>query len=305
LLKHKADRLDAIPANTPDDRLDLELYKIDQEYDAELRVRYVELLSEGDPDAGKVAQHRAEMEQFTEEWNEHGMAKLARHVAYRKATLRFLYHRLKIKALEESMHEVVFPLRSTSDDVRADQMNLWILDEKLAYHFYLASDMKFKKMKDAIEIESDDRPDIAIFDRPIAFTDSDEPFRSISIVEFKKPERDDYPEKSSKKNPISQVGNYADLLRSGKAKDRHNNTLNVGPNVPIYAYIVCDLTPTLRNIAKLSQLTPTPDDDGYFGFHVPYRVYMEIMSYKKLLGDAKLRNERFFDELGVGRSCKN
>ncbi|MEK6262111.1 MAG: ATP-binding protein [Planctomycetota bacterium] len=137
LLKHKIDKLDKIPAQILDDKLDIELYKIDQEYDAELRERCAELLAEGDPKALELEEHRVEMEKFTEEWNEHGMGKLARHVAYRKATLRFLYSRLHQQSsgkysLEESMHEVIFPLRTTSDDVRADQMNLWILDEKLA-----------------------------------------------------------------------------------------------------------------------------------------------------------------------------
>jgi hypothetical protein len=308
LLKHKLDKLDRISAQIPDDKLDIELYKIDQEYDAELRERCATLLAQGDPKALELAQHRVEMERFTEEWNEHGMGKLARHVAYRKATLRFLYSRLHQQtsgkySLEESMHEVVFPLRTTSDDVRADQMNLWILDEKLAYHFYLASETRFDQMHPAADVDSADRPDIIIFDKPFAFSDAEDPYRSVSIVEFKRPERDNYPPEASKKNPISQVGLYAERLRDGTALDRHGNTMNIGKNVPVYAYIVCDLTPTLRENAKLSQLTETPDNDGYFGFHGGYKVYMEILSYKKLLGDAKRRNERFFDELGVGRSC--
>ncbi|MEK6262110.1 MAG: hypothetical protein AABP62_26225 [Planctomycetota bacterium] len=158
-------------------------------------------------------------------------------------------------------------------------------------------------MNPATDVDSADRPDIIIFDKPFAFSDAEEPYRSVSIVEFKRPERDDYPQDASKKNPIAQVGEYADKLRDGTALDRHGNTMNVGKNVPVYAYIICDLTPSLRKIARLSQLTSTPDNDGYFGFHREYEVYMEIMSYKKLLGDAKRRNEKFFDELGIGRSC--
>ena len=29
-------------------------------------------------------------------------------------------------------------------------MNLWVLDEKLAYHYYLASDVQFKQLKDDV-----------------------------------------------------------------------------------------------------------------------------------------------------------
>lgn len=307
LLKHKQDKIERIPAQITDEKLDIELYKIDQEYDAELRVRSVDLLANGDLRAAKWAEHKKELEQFVEEWNEHGMAKLARHIVYRKATLRFLYARLKMQpegeySLEETMHEVIFPLKQTSDDLRADQMNLWILDEKLAYHYYLASEIPFRKME-VIDVDSKHRPDILIFDRPFAFADSDEPFRSIIIVEFKRPERDDYRDDDPKRNPIVQVFDYVEKIRDGKAKDRHQNTINVGGNIPVYAYIVCDKTESLRRQARNSNLTVSPDGDGYFGYNREVGIYIEIMSYKKLLGDATRRNERFFDELGIGRSC--
>lgn len=307
LLKHKQDKLDSIPVNIADEKLDIELYKIDQEYDAELRERCAELLAAGDEKAEKLKNREQELMVFTEEWNEHGMCKLARHVAYRKATLRFLYDRLKLQAngkysLEEAMHEVIFPLKRTSDDLRSDQMNLWLLDEKLAYHFYLASELPFSQMT-PIEVESDDRPDLLIFDKPFAFADSDEPFRSIIIVEFKRPERNDYRDDDSEKNPIVQVFDYVDKIRDGLAKDRNGNTMCVGENVPIYAYIVCDITSSLRRQARNSDLTTTPDQDGYFGYNRDCKVYIEVISFKKLLGDAKRRNERFFDELGIGRSC--
>lgn len=307
LLKHKADRLDSIPAHITNDKLDVELYKIDQEYDAELRQRCNELLAKGDGQTKKWEDHRTELEQFTEEWNEHGMSKLARHVAYRKATLRFLYDRLHMQpdgkySLEETMHEVIFPLKKTSDDLRSDRMNLWILDEKLAYHFYLASDLRFDQMS-AITVDDDSRPDLLIFDKPFAFVDEDAPFRSITIVEFKRPERDDYKDDDPRKNPVVQVLDYVDKIREGKAKDRNQNTITIGDNVPMYAYIVCDITQSLRRQARNVDFTPTPDGDGYFGYNKECRVYIEIMSFQKLLGDAKKRNEKFFDELGIGRSC--
>jgi hypothetical protein len=83
------------------------------------------------------------------------MSKLARHVAHRKATLGFLEQQIGLQdngkyALEEGVHEVIFPLRSTSDDVRPNDMNLWILDEQLAYHYYLASDKKFGSSREFV-----------------------------------------------------------------------------------------------------------------------------------------------------------
>ena len=79
-------------------------------------------------------------------------------------------------------------------------MNLWIIDERLSYHYYLASDKSFSQMKDAVEISSRDRPDIIIFNNPAAFVDSSAPFHSIVLIEFKRPARNDF---DNVENPIT------------------------------------------------------------------------------------------------------
>ncbi len=297
--------LDEVPSNLTDDKLDLELYKIDQRHEAELRVRYEKLLAAGDKATLSHDEQRQRFEQFLEDWNEAGMAKLARHVSHRKATLAFLEQRLGLQdgtkyALEEAIHEVIFPLKATSDDIRSDQMNLWILDEKLAFHFYLASDKRLDQMGDAVEVESPDRPDLAIFGHPIAFADTAPRFGSVVLVEFKRPSRDDYSEKEEK-NPIQQVYGYVTQIKAGKAKDRQGRQITVPPTTPFYAYIVCDMTPTLEQQAVYAQLTKTPDGMGYFGYNAQVGVYVEIISFPKLIDDAKKRNAAFFEKLGLGK----
>ncbi len=304
LLKQSKKLLDQIPSNLSDEKLDLELYKIDQKHEAELRVRYDRLLASGDSATLSHQEQRKRFERFLEEWNEAGMAKLARHVAHRKATLAFLEHRLAIQddgtyAREEAVHEIIFPLKTTSDEVRSDQMNLWILDEKLAFHFYLASDKPLNQMNEAVEVDSRERPDLAIFGHPFAFVDSSPTFGSIVIVEFKRPARDDYNEKEEK-NPIQQVYGYVDLIRSGKAKDRLGRPIKIPSTTPFYAYIVCDVMPKLEKQAVYAALTQTPDGLGYFGYNAQLGVYVEIISFAKLIDDAKKRNAAFFEKLGLG-----
>ena len=51
-------------------------------------------------------------------------------------------------AYEKNIHQLIFPMTKTSDDIDYLQHNLWIIDEKLAYHHYLVSDMKIKKMEE-------------------------------------------------------------------------------------------------------------------------------------------------------------
>ena len=297
--------IDRIPSSLPKEKLDLELYKVSQAHDATLKVRYNELLAEGIGEARSQDEHRQECERFLEDWNEAGMATLARHVAHRKATLAFLRARLKRQgdgkySLEEAVHEIVFPLKTTSDDVRPEQMNLWILDEKLSYHYYLASDKPLNQMGEVVEVESQDRPDLLIFDRAFAFADAGPPFNAIVLIEFKRPARDDYSGKEGK-NPIEQVYGYVEAIKAGKVMDSQGRPISVPGHIPAYAYIICDVTPTLKKQARYAQLTITPDSQGYFGYQKELGLYVEIISFDKLLGDAEKRNAILFEKLGLGR----
>ncbi len=303
LLKHKAERIDALRSSLTDEQLDVELYQIGQEWDLEIRSEYRKLLAEKDETAISQEEFRRRYERFLEEWNEAGIAKLARYVVHRKATLDFLNERRGLKEtgkyhLEDAIHEIIFPLKKTSDDVRIENTNLWIIDEKLAYHYFLASDKPLKQIDATIEVDSLERPDLLIFDRPFAFADSGPPFSAIVIIEFKRPARDDYSGKEEK-NPIAQVYDYIELLKEGKAKDRRGVPISIPAHLPIYAYIVCDLTPTLQKQARDYQLTRTPDSQGYFGYHKEYGAYIEVISFDKLIDDAQRRNKILFDKMGL------
>ena len=108
--------------------------------------------------------------------------------------------------------------------------------------------------------------------------------------------RNDYEEGE---NPISQVYNYVREIRAGNVKDREGRLMPVPPQTPFYAYIVCDLTPTLQKQARDYQLTRTPDNQGYFGYHKELGAYIEIVSFDKLIDDAQRRNKILFDKMGL------
>lgn len=303
LLKHKQDALDAIPPNLPDDKLDVELYKIDQTYEAELRNTYQTILSTVDSGVQDFDEYERQFEAFLEEWNDAGLSKLARHVVHRKATLAFFDSLLGITdsgkyQLEKAIHKLIFPLKKTSDDVRSEQMNLWIIDEKLAYHDYLASDLRFDQMSGVLDSDSSGRPDLVIFNAPAAFVDAGPPFSSIVLIEFKRPARNDYQDDD---NPIIQVYDYIREMKAGTRSDRIGRPISVASHSPFYAYIICHLSKTLKNQAENAQLTLTPDSNGYFGYNPILGVYVEIISFDKLIADAKKRNAVLFDKLGLSR----
>ena len=78
-----------------------------------------------------------------------GKSSLAEYIVHRKSVLDLLENNLKYQdpygntyAYEESVHQLVFPMQQTSDDIDYTSHNLWLIDEKLSYHYYLASDKK-------------------------------------------------------------------------------------------------------------------------------------------------------------------
>ena len=301
LIKHKPEILDDIPPNLKEEDLDIALYGHDHEYRTGLKKKGQELIE--DLREGRTDKQGFEegLKQFIHDWNEAGMAELAKYVAYRKAILLFLEEGLAQKedgkySRESAIHEAVFPLRTTSDEVLPEQTNLWVIDEKLVYHHYLASDLPFKKMEEIVEAESADRPDLIIFHSASALAESEAPFTSISIVEFKRPERNDYAENE---NPVTQLHNYAKTVRDGKAKTAKGRRIAVSEGTPFYGYLICDFTPKLKEMVEAAGMTKTSDGMGYFHYNPNVNMYIQVLSFDKMLQDAKKRNAILFEKLNL------
>lgn len=244
-----------------------------------------------------------ELDSFLKESNEVGVASLAKYVVHRRLVLNIFKKALERQSnekyeLEEAVHKIVFPLRKTSDEVPYENLNLWIIDERLAYHHYLASDKRLSAIEPAASDDAD-RPDLICFNAPFAFADHAAPYSSIVIVEFKRPGRNDY---SDEDNPIIQVYDYVRKIRAGRQADRAGRVMNIQDSVPFYCYVICDLTTKVCDQAQNASLTLTPDGMGYFGFNAPLRTYIEVLSFDKVLSDAEKRNRVFFAKLNMQSS---
>ncbi len=220
-----------------------------------------------------------------------GESELSHYVVLRKSVLDLFKKSLtwnddKKYDKEKVVHDIIFPTRKDSDSIPYDQHNLWLVDEKLCFHEYLASDKPLNK--------NDERPDILIFDNQLPLRSGDDLGNPIVVVEFKKPQRDDYEEKD---NPLKQISGYIAKIREGKFKTSRGKTLNVNENTPAFGYLVADLTPKIREFCKEYDLTLSPDNQGYFGFHRSHKIYFEVVSFDKLVKDAEQRNRVFFKKL--------
>ena len=236
-----------------------------------------------------------------ERFNELGTSALAQHVLHRKIILDLFAKALQRDSetgkysLEKTVHSIVFPMRATSDDVPFEQQDLWIIDERLTYHSFLSSDKPLKGLE-GIDSQSESRPDILIFDRPLAFGEDDQPLSSLVVIECKRPARDNYREES----PTSQVYRMIREVRDRKMKDSHGRLLRpANSQIPSYGYTICDLTPDLETRVQNMGAFRTPDNLGYYGFNQNLNAYYEVISYNKLLRDARKRNRVLFDKLNI------
>ncbi|MCY7333125.1 MAG: hypothetical protein LH649_10815 [Pseudanabaena sp. CAN_BIN31] len=298
LLRHHPELLDNIELGLSEDKLDLALYKLNAKVTLEIKELSQDFLSATLDNFNSYPEYAQRYNRFIEQFNDFGKANLAQYIVHRKTLLELLDSHLKRDEdgnykLEKHVHELIFPLKTTSDNVDFDRQNLWVIDEKLAYHKYLASDIKLSSLE-GISISSDDRPDLVVFNHPFAFVEGEAPYASVVIVEFKRPMRKGY---SEDENPINQVFGYISKIQEGNTTDKDGRLIPISKNIPFYAYIICDITPKIKEFAKFYGFTVTPDQMGYFNFNTNLNTYTEIISFDKLISDAKKRNNVLFEKL--------
>lgn len=183
---------------------------------------------------------------FTEAVREAGKAieeaeqrSLAEYIVRRKVVLDFIERLLeKVRddtrdsayQTEDILHSFICPLRiSTSSGgqrrVEASASHdLWIVDERLTFARYFSSDIGFSKLSDMIE--SDDRPDVLIFDYVHGLR-SAEGTSKVLLVEFKRPGRTSY---KDDENPQLQVERYVRQLKAGGLIDVGGRPIRLDEN---------------------------------------------------------------------------
>ncbi|AXT19796.1 ATP-binding protein [Flavobacteriaceae bacterium AU392] len=303
-LAHRKEEVSKLPPDLPKDKLDIELYKIESKWRLEVKEEKIKLLDEK-KDVTNLEEYTKKYEKFLSDFNEIGKSDLARYVVHRKTIIELLESLIEHKEdekfeNEDLVHSVFFPIKTTSDEITPDKQNLWLIDERLTYHSFLASDKSFKSVE-GVTSDSKQRADLIIYNEAFAFSDSkSSPHNSFTIVEFKKPMRDDYKDYDEDKNPIEQSEKYIDNLLEGKVKGRNGRFVEVNEHTPFYIYIVCDVTPSLEKILKRREFEKTPDGKGYFKVKSKYySAYFEVLPFEKVLDDAKKRNRILFEKLKI------
>jgi hypothetical protein len=194
---------------------------------------------------------------------------------------------------EGTMHDVIFPRKGDTDITSFEDHNLWIVDERLNFTNYVSSDLPLNG-------RNTERPDLLVYNKRILFRGDNEPSNPISIFEFKKPQRDDFANPSSEEDPVQQIVRYVKHIQDGKYKTPEGRKILVAQNTPFYGYVVCDLTTKVEDwLEREKNFKPMPDRMGWFQWYENINLYIEVVSWDKLHRDAKMRNQTFFQKLGI------
>ena len=304
LLTHRNAELLRLEPSLSDAKLEDAVNGVYRDYMAQLRERTRQISKRAAKHIDDLSAFTLELKEIIKGWNEAAMSDLAAYVADRRAILWFLQNRLKYAAdesyrFEEAIHAVFFPMGFDSDGYPVEAANLWLIDERLSFHDYLASDMAIKRHK-TLENIAGGEPDIAVYHNTHAFGGEQSPHNSITLVEFKRPMRDDY---TTDDNPYTQAIDYISDIREGTAVYRDGRPITDIAKVQFVVYIICDHTKSLRRALTKFDFSLTSDGRGYFK-HVPsVNAYVETITFDKLVGDAVSRNKVLFDKLNLPESA--
>jgi len=298
ILKYLQEEDKVVDPSISDRDLDLYLHKKQQDMEHNLREDGEETLRVNEDEPFDDYEQR--VQEYIDKISDLNKAALAKYVSHRRAVIDFLASAIgstdgQNYSREAIIHKLIMPKGLESTEVSETNSNLWLIDERLAFHDYLASDKSLNRQP-ITDSDSLKRPDIDalnISDNPILISDRQiGPFPSLTIIEFKRPMQ------QGGGDPVEQVLGYINAIRDGRIKTAHGRPIPNAESVMGYCYVIADLTIDVRQHCEYRDYTPMHDGNGYFGFHKNYKCYVEVISYDRLVTAARERNHAFFAKLG-------
>lgn len=314
----KAPRYRPILSRIPETELNIDPDISDKELELALHKQFAkierELISEGhdilsQTQAPPDDQYRERLDSYLAKAEDIKKSDLASYVSHRRVIID-LFEKAIEKGdqgnyiREDLIHSLIIQMRKDSSELPMGSCNLWLIDERLAFHDYLASDKPLRSMP--ITASGDGKePDICVlnvFDKPILVSEGTRlPPASIEIVEIKRPMRNDA-KAGEDHDPIEQAIDYLERIRQGGVKTSTGRPIpSLQSNViPGFCYVLADLTPSFEKRCRIHHnLKRTSDGQGYFGYKDNVNAYVEVISFDRLINMAKERNRAFFDKLGL------
>jgi hypothetical protein len=280
-----------IDPNSSEEQIDEVLYRYKGKAEFAIRKKSAELLK---TQVESLSEMESSYQTLAAQITDFQKDDLVKYLCNRKQIIALLERKLELNAdgkysNENVVHDVIFPRKTTSDLLRFEDHNLWLIDEVLAYHAFAASE---KPLSESMHSESDERPDILAF----AEVGEDKIARAVSLLEFKKPQR-----KSFDEDPTKQLYRYLrEIKDANTVKLPNGRDLHVGADTRYYCYAICDLTNSIKEFAENNNYAKLMGEIGYYSYNRNHNAYTEVLAFDKLVVDAKRRHKAFFEKLGIG-----
>ena len=223
---------------------------------------------------------------------------LAEYVVHRKKVIELIeaarkYGSSGARAPEDTIHDLVFHRFSDSVDTDYFEHNLWMIDDALAFLPYISSD---RAMHGKGRKKGDKIADLAFFDDSLVLGDNDG--TTITIVEFKRPSRDDYRFGDIKHDPVMQViETLKDATAAGGIAKTDGSHFAFRGVVRRFGYIVADITPSLVTVLRNHDFKNDHNPDIYVRYRDNEQIFIQAIGYDTLTAHAKKRNQAFFSVL--------
>ena len=227
--------LSDFPYNPSDEQIETRLHTAKFHRELEIRTEVSTILKDEN-----IKNDKESVAKIVKKISESSKNDLIHYIAIRRNMLEIFRKSLETNteggyALEGFVHDIIFPRKKDSETIDYSEHNLWIIDERLNFTHYIASDLPLNRGRT-------ERPDLLVYEQRVAFRGDNNSSNPITIFEFKKPGRDDFVNPSSKDDPVQQIIRYVNNMRDGNVRNPEGRKIDIAPNTPFYGYVVCDLS---------------------------------------------------------------
>lgn len=291
--------LKSIPPNLSDDKKEEYLYKISFEAKKKVDRQLKYVIEKQDINKDTIDDIIRQVKERTA----YDSDSLADYMCRRKAIIDLFDKFLEADKdgkykLEQDIHNLIFPMGFTNEEIDYESHNLWLLDERFATYRFINSD---KSITSVSQKRSSKEPDLLMFDNPISFgNESSGEITSMVIFEFKRP--GDTAHQKNKKDyrwEFSELVDkyFDDFLYNPDKKNYKGKQVIVKKTTPKFGYVILDVIPTPLedyNLGKGWKKTPF---DTYYKLYGDLNLHIEVITFDNLLRMARKRHNPFFDKL--------
>jgi hypothetical protein len=298
--------LNSIPPNLTDDKKEEALYKISFNARRTVEKHIQEFISNKQISEETIEKIKQDIKDKTA----FDIDSLADYMMRRKAIIDLFDKFLEADSegkykLEEDIHNIIFPMGLTNDELGYESHNLWLLDERFLTYKFIGSDKSItsfsqkKSSKEPDLICLDEKPQM--FDNPIGFGDkSNGEINSMVIFEFKRPGGIAHQRsKSNYRWEFSELVEpyFDEFLYSEDKKNYKGKHVVLKKETPKFGFVIIDfLPPKLEEYNKDKGWSKTPFGT-FYKMYPEKNMYIEVMTFTKLIEYAKNRHMPFFDKL--------